>query len=92
MNRAQLLERYEEARLAQGEFWDALSALEEAIGFEIDGTRDLADTDVDALLLADEIARECDAPEEDNEGEQRDDAAKAKSLRRAFKSKTRKAK
>ena len=43
-------EKFEEARRLQHEFWDSLSALEEVLGVEIDGTRDLDDTTMDELI------------------------------------------
>jgi hypothetical protein len=43
-----LLER---AQTIQGQYWDLLSELEEILGVEIDGTRDLNDTDIDGLIL-----------------------------------------
>ena len=42
--------KFEEARRLQHEFGDSLSALEEVLGVEIDGTRDLDDTTIDELI------------------------------------------
>ena len=39
-----------EARIAQTAFWSALTDLEEALGIEIDGTRDLEEVDMDDLI------------------------------------------
>ena len=41
-----------EARDAQIAYWEALSALEEAIGVEVDGTQDLEDATVKDLIEA----------------------------------------
>jgi len=45
---------FEAAAEAQTAFWKALSTLEEALEVEIDGTRDLNETSVEALLDEDE--------------------------------------
>jgi hypothetical protein len=45
------------AALAQGEYWDALSQLEQAIGFEIDDPGDLEETSVDDLIGQHETRR-----------------------------------
>lgn len=44
-----------EARVIQALFWSAMSDLEEALGIEVDGTRDLENTNVDDLV---EFARQ----------------------------------
>jgi formate dehydrogenase maturation protein FdhE len=43
-------EKLEEAKLLQHEFWDALSALESALGIEIDGNKDLDEAGVAELI------------------------------------------
>ena len=40
------------AREAQTDYWDALLALEEAIGIEVDGTQDLQDVTATDLIEA----------------------------------------
>jgi len=39
-----------EARVAQTLFWSALTDLEEALGIDVDGTRDLENTNVEDLI------------------------------------------
>lgn len=39
-----------EAKVAQNLFWSALADLENALGIEVDGTRDLENTNVEDLI------------------------------------------
>ena len=48
--RRDVAEKLEEAKLLQHEFWDALSALESALGIEIDGNDDLEEAGVAELI------------------------------------------
>jgi hypothetical protein len=51
IDRAKAEELLATATQLQGMFWDALSDLESALdGIEIDGTRDLSETTIDALM------------------------------------------
>jgi hypothetical protein len=49
-------EKFEEAKRLQHEFWEALTALEDVLDIEIDGTRDLADTTIEDLKKDPEAA------------------------------------
>jgi hypothetical protein len=48
--RAEAEDRLTSARIAQTAFWRTLRNLEETLGFEVDGTADLEETDIDILL------------------------------------------
>jgi len=53
MNRKRAEQLLDEARFTQTAFWDALLALEEELGVEVDDSKDLEEQTIDSLLEED---------------------------------------